>query len=280
MLRDLGDIMNSVKENYFLNKHSHSFKPIQWSQKNKQSNAAGNQNTAAGAVLLVCLFLIWALLPWEFFLQYYWLHFQYCKKKWNTWILNAFMNIVHVLSQKEAHIYEQEYYRRVIKVPQNQNMWVVPNTLPALPLNINGSLPEESEAARHDAPLILGITPMLKFGLSSSWPLLRWGWIRSKIKLLPSHGCLTTFYAQSKFKQPIPGHNQKCRLVLGESVNLLQNQGRGGLTLVPLGALCWTVPGCAHFEYIFCFLQGVLYYSYCSCSILSYWCYNGRKYFH
>lgn len=138
----------------------------------------------------------------------------------------------------------QEHYSRIIKVPQNQNMWVIPNTLPALPVNINRSLPEESEAARHDALLILGNTSVLKFGLSSSWPLLGWAWIRTKIKLLPSHGFLTSFHSQSKFKQLIPGQKQKCRLE--ESVNLLQNQGRGGLTLVCLGALCWTVSGCAH----------------------------------
>lgn len=168
----------------------------------------------------------------------------------------------------------QEHYSRIIKVPQNQNMWVIPNTLPVLPLNINRSLPEESEAARHDALLILGNTSVMKFALSSSWPLLGWTWMRTKIKLPPSHGFLTSFHSQSKFKQLIPGQKQKCRFVLEESVNLLQNQGRGCLTLVNLGAQCWTVSGCAHCPVlisIFCFLQGVLHYSYYSCSIFSYW---------
>lgn len=170
----------------------------------------------------------------------------------------------------------QEHYSRIIKVPQNQNMWVIPNTLPAFPLNISGSLPEESEAARHDALQMLGNTQMLKFGLNSSWPLLRWAWIRAKVQLLPSHGCLTSFHSQSKFKHLIQGHKQKCRLVLEESVSqpvAKSRERRFDLSsfrcfMLNCIRLCSLPSG--HLKYIFCFLQGVLHYSYYSCSIFSY----------
>lgn len=179
----------------------------------------------------------------------------------------------------------QEHYKRIIKVSQNQNMWVVLNTLPTSLPNINGCLFEESEAARHDALLIWGNNPLLKFRWSSFWPLLGQAWIRPKTELLPSQGCLTSFHLQSKCNQLIPGHKQKCRLALEDSVNLLQNQGRGGLTFFRLGAPCWTVSGCAHCPVLISSTYFAFYrlYYFIAITAVQYFLtgyYNARKYFH
>lgn len=171
----------------------------------------------------------------------------------------------------------QEHYSRIIKVPENQNMWVTPNTLPALPLNINGSLPEESEPARHDALLILGNTPVL----NSSWAAPGPAWtglnqntdqtaaIHPMAAPHPSthRANLSTFSRSQAERQTCSWREcqSTCCKIKEEGFDLSSFR----CSMLNCIRLCSL--SSAHFKCIFCFLQGVLHSSYYSCSIFSYW---------